>query len=99
MNITLIWVSLFFGFPSTQPVDSVQIATRYCSNKFQFCAIYPASILTFRATLIQDNGIILKSEDGYTEVIIAAFPQPAEVDTKAIFLSSARKKVDFRERT
>jgi len=93
MNITIIWASLIFvGFSPIHNTDPMQEANLYCSEDYHFCAKYPASILTFKATLTQENGIILKSEDGFAEVIIAGFPLPDNADTKSIFLSSAKEK-------
>ena len=93
MNTALIWVLFFItGFSQIPLSDQSPEANRYCSSDYHFCAKYPASILTFAAPLVQGNGIILKSEDGFAEVIMAAFPLLANTNSKAIFFSSVREK-------
>lgn len=92
MNISIIWASfLMFGFSPT-PSFPPQEANLYCSEDYHFCAKFPASILTEKITLPQENGIFLKTEDGFAEVIIAGFPLLEDMSPKSVFLASAREK-------
>ncbi len=93
MNIALIWAIFFTTAFSQVPLnDRPQEANQYCNDEYRFCATFPSSILTFQATLIQGNGIILKPEDGFAEVTIAGYSLPAKTNAKQLFLSLARKK-------
>ena len=93
MNITIFVASLLIsGYPSLNNKASAQEANLYCSDSYHFCAKFPASILTNNTALPQEKGIILKSEDGFSEVILAGYSLPENTDTKSLFLVSASKK-------
>ncbi len=93
MNITIFWAAFIMaGFSSFQHDTSSQEANLFCSDVYHFCANYPASILTHKINLPQGNGIMLKSEDGFAEVIMAGYSLPAHTSTKSLFLSSTREK-------
>lgn len=92
MNTSIIWASfLLFGFSPTPNIPP-QEANLYCSDEYHFCAKYPASILIEKINLPQENGISLKTEDGFAEVVIAGFPLLEDMNPKSVFLASARAK-------
>ncbi|HFA49538.1 MAG TPA: hypothetical protein ENJ95_11040 [Bacteroidetes bacterium] len=86
MNAALLW-SLFLtnAFTPSPPGNPAQTASPYCNEKFAFCAEYPSSILNFEATLVQDNGIVLKSTDGLSEVVIAGYQSAFNKSTEESF--------------
>ena len=88
MNILLIWVAcLATCFSQTQPKEP----NRYCSEKFNFCATYPAYALPDKVSLTKGEGILLKSVDGFAEVVIESFPADEEENTKSVFFDSVKK--------
>ncbi len=94
MNISLAClIFLCAGFTSFSQNEAELQPHHYCNEKFNFCANYPSSLLPFKATLTQNNGIVLRSDDGFAEVIIAGYRQPTTESTEKAFLTSIQQQV------
>ncbi len=89
VNITLIFTHLLcvpftiFSQNLTKEIDG-----HYCNQKYNFCIEYPTETFPFEAVFNQSNGLVLRSEDGTSEVIIAGYKQDAPINSESAFLAS-----------
>ncbi len=97
MNISLACtLSLCAGFSSFSQNAAEPQPGSYCNENFNFCANYPSDLLPFKAVLTQNNGIVLRSDDGLTEVIIAGYrrSEPVAESTEEAFLASIQQQIE-----
>lgn len=62
--------SIYGGKNVDLPKDKTVLLSKsnYCNSRFDFCVIYPATVLPNQEVSVNDDGVILKTAEGKAEV-------------------------------
>jgi hypothetical protein len=72
---------------ATIPLNRAQSQTPgyWCNQPFRFCVKYPASLLPSEENILNNDGVILKSFDGYTSVTASGHAINEPLSTRALY--------------